>query len=107
MKGSEKQVAWAMDIRNGMINICDANIKRFADTLPELADLYEAIKVRCQKFICMIDTNPATKEASMNAKWWIDNRDQLPNPAKIVETVNIMRNHGKTQEEALTQLFGF
>ena len=107
MKGSEKQVAWAMDIKNGMINICDAIIKQFADTIPETAELYTAIKSRCEKFLEMIDTNPATKDASTDAKWWIDNREKLPNPIKIAEMVDAMRTHGINQEEALTQLFGF
>ena len=107
MIGSEKQITWAMDIRDSIIKTCDANISRFADTIPETANLYRAIKVRCEKFLEMIDNHPSTKEASKNAKWWIDNKDRLPNPIRVAETVETMIGNGRTQEESLQQLFGF
>lgn len=102
MKGTEKQIKWAEDIRNNMIATCDANIARFADTIPEDAAIFSAIRERCIQFLAMCDKQPETESAS----WWIENRTRMPNPIKIFEAVKGMIFNGKTVEQALKSIFG-
>lgn len=103
MKGTEKQIAWANDIRNNIIATCDCNITRFRDTIPEDSATFIAIKDRCVEVLAKLEKLPQADEA----KFWIDNRDRLPNPLKIFEKVNLMVFNGKSLEEALKAIFGF
>lgn len=103
MRGTEKQIAWANDIRNSILETCDANISKFSETIPEDAATFSAIREKCASVLEIIEKNPQANEA----RFWIENRDRLPNPIKIFNDVNTMKSNGKSLDESLKAIFGF
>ncbi len=103
MKGTEKQIAWANDIRSNILDTCDANIARFRESIPEYATVFSAIRDKCVALLSIIEKNPQAEDAS----FWIENRDRLPNPVRISEQVSLMMSNGKSLNEALKTIFGF
>ena len=103
MKGTEKQIAWAEDIRNNMIKTCDFKIERFADTIPEDAAIFRAIREKCVIFLDRVNQHPQANEA----KFWIDKRDRMPDPLKIYSQVQLLTMRGKSVDEALKTIFGY
>ena len=64
MKGTEKQIKWAEDIKKENTKKI-ANFYKYVETSKDLAD--EAREVIIEKF----------EEVSQNAKFWIDNRESF------------------------------
>ena len=71
LKGSEKQVAWAFDIRKKYIELCD-KLRKMAEPkkdLPEVKELLAFFKAT---------------ESKQDAKFWIENRDTLDTEMGII-----------------------
>lgn len=103
MKGTEKQIAWAEDIKTSAIKTCAANAQRFETIEPKWSELYSKIGARCKALIKKIEENPDAE----NASWWIDNRNRLPNANRVFDQVSTMISNGVKEDDALTRLFGF
>ena len=65
--------------------------------------MFTAIRGRCVKVPEILDSNPNAE----NASWWIDNRDRLPNPARMFNQIKMMMSNGQTLEDAVKATFGF
>lgn len=76
MKGSEKQVAWAEQIKANAIGTCDANIDRLNKMLKEYPGFGHTAE-ELQKFETLKAHLIAKFDTVDNAKWYIDNRDRL------------------------------
>ena len=103
MTGTEKQIAWAEDIKAAPIRLCEDNAARFENTIPKEAALYRMIGERYKTVIAQLGKKPEAESAA----WWINNRNNLPTVERIVYLVHTMQGHGKSQENALKAVFGF
>jgi len=69
LKGSEKQITWASEIRNANIKILERELKEFEGREVSEKCSYEHITSKIKKAIADI-SNEQT-----DAKWWIENKN--------------------------------
>lgn len=97
LNGSEKQIKWANDIRESVINTIDANIKTNKDILRKNKNDFDAQITK--------DLYEGAREAYLlkfksvkNAKEIIDGRNFMYNPYKITDLVRDRVNDMKLQK---------
>lgn len=71
LQGTEKQVAWAEDIRQQIIDYYDKN-------LDHLMELHYDDESKVEKYMKANEAMRETAESIDSAKWWIDHRKPLP-----------------------------
>ena len=103
MTGTEKQIAWAEDIKTAPIENCTANAARYSEVDKRISERYLKIREKYEVVIAQLEKKPETEKAS----WWIDNRSKLPSVSKIFNMVSTMVFNGIDEDEALKRLFGF
>ena len=103
MTGSEKQIAWAEDIKTAPIKTCTANAARFEAIDAMISARYIKIRSKYEIVIAQLEKKPGADKAS----WWIENRSKLPSVDKIYEMVSTMVFNGIPEDDALKRVFGF
>lgn len=103
MTGTEKQIAWAEDIKTSPIKTCTANAARFEEIDKSISDRYLKIRDKYEVVIAQLEKKPGADKAS----WWIDNRSKLPSASKISDMVGTMVSNGIAEDDALKRVFGF
>lgn len=71
LQGSEKQIAWAEDIRKKVIDYYD-------EKLDHLMELHFDDDSKVEKYTKAKEAMRETAESIDSAKWWIDHRIPLP-----------------------------
>lgn len=77
LKGSEKQIAWAMSIRNkwmGLVSNLIAQVNANTNANPQLKE----------KFMAAI----TSRKGETSAAWWIDNRYSIDTVSGVLEDLN-------------------
>lgn len=103
MTGTEKQIAWAEDIKTSPIKTCTDNAARFSQIDTGIAERWLKIREKYEVVIAQLEKKPETEKAS----WWIDNRSKLPGVSKIFDMVSSMVFNGIDEDEAMKRVFGF
>lgn len=90
LTGSDKQIAWASDIRSKMIEALNISADKARTILARIANdeaattdpaKVEAAKVECEDNLASITAILAITDA----RWWIDHRDEHPNTLIIAK----------------------
>lgn len=77
LQGTEKQIAWAMSIRNkwmGLVSNLIAQVNANTNANPQLKE----------KFIAAV----ASRKVETSAAWWIDNRHSIDTVSGVLEDLN-------------------
>jgi hypothetical protein len=93
LTGSEKQIAWAGDIRARLLPTYEQEIAAAKKLLPESRDLPQA--AFAFELIDLAEQRLAKRQGQSEARWWIDNRDmRTPLNAIIAEREEMKRKLG-------------
>ena len=104
MKGTEKQIAWAEDIRNDIDQDLRPQNRTFCRYYPRGRRYFpRGSREKCVIFLDRVNQHPQANEA----KFWIDKRDRMPEFLKIYSQVQLLTMRGKSVDEALKTIFGY
>ena len=67
LQGTEKQIAWAEDIRKGIIDYYDQKLNH-------MAEIHSDDEAKVEKYTKAKEAMHETAESIDSAKWWIDHR---------------------------------
>lgn len=75
LNGSEKQVAWAADIRGDLLRSIDNRFSSARDIIRRDLDAGKLTGARADEMRAMFHAAWASLAAKDDAKWWIDHRN--------------------------------
>lgn len=84
LKGSEKQIAWAEDIRTKGLALLDEHVAEFEAHIKSLGQLNEQQQAMLPRYYAAVE-NIRTNDS---AAWWIENRFEFGSKQRVMGLIN-------------------
>ena len=103
MKGTEKQIAWAENIKNEAVETCRKNIEINEQRVAETAHPMYNANIAAYKVMLAVLEKMFEINAQQDAGWWIDHREKISSAAinQIVSRWAEMIRSGRMTAEQL------
>lgn len=84
LKGTEKQIAWAEDIRAKGLALLDEHVAEFEAHIKSLGQLNEQQQAMLPRYYAAVENI----RMNDNAAWWIENRFEFGSKQRVMGLIN-------------------